>query len=126
MTFFSAAMQLPSARRFALDYPSKYYAIDTGIRNSRLNFRQDENTHLMENAIYNELIRRDYAVDVGVVEMFATIDGKAAGATKWISSATKATCAFTSSPHGTSPTTKSANRRLSRSVTSATTSGRSL
>ena len=59
-----------------LDYPSKYYAVDTGIRNSRLNFRQDENTHLMENAIYNELIRRDYAVDVGVVEMFATIDGK--------------------------------------------------
>ena len=59
-----------------LDYPSKYYAVDTGIRNSRLNFRQDENTHLMENVIYNELIRRDYAVDVGVVEMFATVNGK--------------------------------------------------
>lgn len=59
-----------------LDYPSKYYAVDTGIRNSRLNFRQDENTHLMENAIYNELIRRDYAVDVGVVEMFTTMNGK--------------------------------------------------
>ena len=43
---------------------------------SRLNLRQDENTHLMENVIYNELIRRDYAVDVGAVEMFATVDGK--------------------------------------------------
>ena len=42
-----------------LDYPSKFYAVDTGIRNSRLNFRQDENTHLMENVIYNELVRRD-------------------------------------------------------------------
>ena len=59
-----------------LDYPSKFYAVDTGIRNSRLNFRQDENTHLMENVIYNELVRRDYAVDVGVVEMFATVEGK--------------------------------------------------
>ena len=59
-----------------LDYPSKYYAVDTGIRNSRLNFRQSENTHLMENAIYNELVRRDYAVDVGVVEMFAIVNGK--------------------------------------------------
>ena len=59
-----------------LDYPSKFYAVDTGIRNSRLNFRQDENTHLMENVIYNELLRRDYAVDVGVVEMFATVEGK--------------------------------------------------
>ena len=57
-------------------YAHKFKAVDTGIRNSRLNFRQDENTHLMENAIYNELIRRDYSVDVGVVEMFATVDGK--------------------------------------------------
>ena len=59
-----------------LDYPVKYYATDTGLRNARINFRQPEFTHLMENAIYNELIRRDYAVDVGVVEMFTTINGK--------------------------------------------------
>ena len=59
-----------------LDYPSKYYAADTGIRNARLNFRQTESTHLMENVIYNELLRRGYAVDVGAVEMFATINGK--------------------------------------------------
>ena len=56
--------------------PFSRNTIDTGIRNSRLNFRQDENTHLMENVICNELVRRDYAVDVGVVEMFATVEGK--------------------------------------------------
>lgn len=52
--------------RLYLDYPAKYYATDTGIRNVHMNFRQFEPTHLMENAIYNELIRRGYAVDVGV------------------------------------------------------------
>lgn len=52
--------------RHYLDYPAKYYAMDTGIRNVHMNFRQYEPTHLMENAIYNELIRRGYAVDVGV------------------------------------------------------------
>ena len=52
--------------RHYLDYPAKYYAADTGIRNVHMNFRQYEPTHLMENAIYSELIRRGYAVDVGV------------------------------------------------------------
>ena len=47
--------------------PVKYYAEDTGLRNARLNFRQMERTHLMENVIYCELCRRGYAVDVGVV-----------------------------------------------------------
>lgn len=51
-----------------LDYPVKYYAEDPGLRNVHMNFRQYEPTHLMENAIYNELIRRGYSVDVGVVE----------------------------------------------------------
>ncbi len=46
---------------------SKYYAEDCGLRNARLNFRQVEQTHLMENALYCELLRRGYAVDVGVV-----------------------------------------------------------
>lgn len=55
-------------RRY-LDYPSKYYAEDIGIRNARLGFREQEETHLMENVVYNELIRRGYAVDVGVVEI---------------------------------------------------------
>ena len=51
-----------------LDYPVKYYAEDPGLRNVHMNFRQYEPTHLMENVIYNELIRRGYSVDVGVVE----------------------------------------------------------
>ena len=49
------------------DYPNKYYFTDTGLRNARLNFRQLDRGHLMENAIYNELIRRGYSVDVGGV-----------------------------------------------------------
>lgn len=54
----------------------KYYAMDLGLRNARLNFRQLERSHLMENMIYNELIRRGYRVDVGVVEVERMIDGK--------------------------------------------------
>lgn len=49
--------------------PSKYYFSDIGLRNARLNFRQQEETHIMENIIYNELIYRGYDVDVGVVEI---------------------------------------------------------
>ncbi len=48
--------------------PYKLYFEDTGLRNARLNFRQIEETHLMENIIYNELRYRGYSVDVGVVE----------------------------------------------------------
>ena len=54
----------------------KYYAMDLGLRNARLNFRQQERSHLMENMIYNELIRRGYNVDVGVVEVEKMVDGK--------------------------------------------------
>ena len=50
--------------------PSKYYFTDIGLRNARLNFRQQEEDHLMENIIYNELLVRGYNVDVGVVERF--------------------------------------------------------
>lgn len=56
--------------------PAKYYFTDLGLRNALLNFRQFEQTHLMENAIYNELICRGYHVDVGVVEIRAAEDGK--------------------------------------------------
>ncbi len=49
--------------------PVKFYFTDVGLRNARLNFRQVEETHLMENIIYNELISRGFNVDVGVVEM---------------------------------------------------------
>ncbi|WP_366944687.1 ATP-binding protein [uncultured Fibrobacter sp.] len=49
--------------------PKKFYFTDLGLRNARLNFRQFEETHLMENAIYNELLYRGFNVDVGVVEL---------------------------------------------------------
>ncbi len=49
--------------------PQKYYFSDIGLRNARLNFRQQEENHLMENIIYNELLVRGYNVDVGVVEI---------------------------------------------------------
>lgn len=58
--------------------PSKYYYTDLGLRNALLNFRQFEETHLMENAIYNELIYRGYKVDVGVVEIRVDENGKKA------------------------------------------------
>ena len=48
----------------------KYYFTDLGLRNARLNFRQQEPTHIMENIVYNELIMRGYNVDVGVVDAF--------------------------------------------------------
>ncbi len=54
----------------------KFYAMDLGLRNARLNFRQQERSHLMENMIYNDLIRRGYSVDVGIVEVTQTIEGK--------------------------------------------------
>lgn len=49
--------------------PSKYYFSDIGLRNARLNFRQQEEEHIMENILYNELLFRGYNVDVGVVEI---------------------------------------------------------
>ena len=54
----------------------KYYAVDVGLRNAKLNFRQQEITHIMENVIYNELRMRGLAVDVGVVESREMRDGK--------------------------------------------------
>ena len=50
-----------------IETPAKYYFEDLGLRNARLNFRQNEQTHLMENLIYNELCKRGYSVDVGQV-----------------------------------------------------------
>ena len=49
------------------DYPNKYYCEDIGLRNARIGFRQQEMTHIMENIIYNDLIIRECAVDIGVV-----------------------------------------------------------
>lgn len=54
----------------------KYYSVDVGLRNARLNYRQLEQTHLMENVIFNELIHRGYVVDVGVIEARTMKNGK--------------------------------------------------
>ena len=54
----------------------KFYSMDTGLRNAKLNFRQQEKSHLMENMIFIELLRRGYSVDVGVVEVTIVKDGK--------------------------------------------------
>ena len=51
-----------------LSTPSKYYFTDLGLRNAALNFRQQEENHIMENIIYLELLKRGFAVDVGIVE----------------------------------------------------------
>lgn len=51
-----------------INSPFKYYFTDIGLRNSRINYRQQEQTHIMENIIYNELIIRGFAVDVGIIE----------------------------------------------------------
>ena len=49
------------------DYPNKYYCEDIGLRNARIGFRQQEMTHIMENILYNDLLIRDCAVDIGIV-----------------------------------------------------------
>ena len=57
--------------------PHKYYFTDVGVRNARLGFRQQEETHIMENILYCDLLRRGFDVDVGVVEQnIKTKDGK--------------------------------------------------
>ncbi len=64
----SKAMRYDVKGRKYIGTPMKYYFVDVGLRNARLNFRQQEETHIMENIIYNELLRRGFSVDVGVVE----------------------------------------------------------
>ena len=65
-----------------IDTPSKYYFTDLGLRNARLNFRQTEFTHLLENAIYNQLRLRGLSVDVGQIPILAAgNDGKRQRAT---------------------------------------------
>lgn len=51
-----------------IETPLKYYFTDVGLRNARLNFRQQEENHIMENILYNELMAREFDVDVGVIE----------------------------------------------------------
>ena len=78
LTYLSESFLFRQAKRYNVkgkkyfSYPSKYYCCDIGLRNVRLNLRQQEETHIMENIIYNELVLRGYSVDVGVVDIFET------------------------------------------------------
>lgn len=82
LTYFEEAYVLYAAKRYDIkgskyfSTPLKYYFADIGLRNARLNFRQVEETHIMENIIYNDLLRRGFNVDVGVVEYFPNVEGK--------------------------------------------------
>lgn len=64
---FSESKRYDVKGKSYFDYPNKYYSEDIGLRNARIGFRQQEMTHIMENIIYNELIIRQFSVDVGVV-----------------------------------------------------------
>ena len=72
--FFLEAFLIQKAERYDVKgkkyirTPVKYYYSDPGLRNARLGFRQLEETHLMENVLFNDLMRRGFDVDVGVVE----------------------------------------------------------
>ena len=61
--------------RHYMDYPSKYYSVDVGLRNARLDYRQQEPTHIMENIVFSELRARGYSVDVGMVEIESRKNG---------------------------------------------------
>mgnify|MGYP004550812797 FL=1 len=73
LDYFEDSFLIESAQRYDIkgkayiETPKKYYFSDLGLRNARINFRQFEQTHSMENVIYNELRMRGYRVDVGVV-----------------------------------------------------------
>ena len=73
LDYFEDSFLIESAQRYDIkgksyiETPKKYYFSDLGLRNARINFRQLEQTHSMENVIYNELRMRGYSVDVGVV-----------------------------------------------------------
>ena len=66
---FSEAVRYDIKGKKYFSYPSKYYCTDIGLRNARLGLRQIEQTHIMENLIYNELLVRGYSVDVGVIAL---------------------------------------------------------
>lgn len=83
--YFEDSFLIQSAQRYDIrgkayiETPKKYYFTDLGLRNARINFRQFEQTHSMENVIYNELCMRGYNVDVGVVQIAEkNSDGKVA------------------------------------------------
>lgn len=83
LDYFIDAFMVYKAQRYDvkgrkyIGSPMKYYFSDIGLRNARLNFRQQEENHIMENILYNELLYREFDVDVGVVEYnYKDADGK--------------------------------------------------
>ncbi len=85
LTYLEDAFLVSKSKRYDvkgkkyLSTPSKYYFTDLGLRNATLNFRQQEENHIMENVIYLELIKRGFSVDVGIVETVKrNEEGKAA------------------------------------------------
>ena len=78
ISYFEDSFLISKAKRYDIkgkkyiNSPLKYYFEDIGLRNARLNFRQTEESHVMENIIYNELKLRGYNVDVGIVEVYET------------------------------------------------------
>lgn len=82
ISYLEDAFLFESAKRYDIkgkryfESIKKYYSVDIGLRNARLNFRQQELTHIMENIIYNHLRIFGYVVDVGVVEVREMKDGK--------------------------------------------------
>jgi predicted AAA+ superfamily ATPase len=82
LTYLEDAFLIEKSMRFDvkgkkyISTPSKYYFTDLGLRNGRLNFRQQEENHIMENIIYNELRARGFNIDVGVVEIREKHEGK--------------------------------------------------
>ena len=82
ITYLEEAFLFEGSKRYNIkgnkyyDSIKKYYAVDVGLRNAKLNFRQQEVTHIMENVIYNELRMSGFAVDVGLVEVREMRDGK--------------------------------------------------
>ena len=79
--YFVDSFLIEQAKRYNIkgrkyiNTPSKYYFTDIGLRNARLNFRQSEETHTMENVVYNELRIRGFNVDVGIVEYYSSEGG---------------------------------------------------
>jgi len=83
LEYFIDSFMLSQAQRYDvkgrsyISTPLKYYYTDVGLRNARLNFRQQEENHIMENVLYNELVARGFSVDVGVVPYhYKSEDGK--------------------------------------------------
>ena len=82
ITYIEEAFLFEGSKRYNIkgnkyyDSIKKYYAVDVGLRNAKLNFRQQEVTHIMENVIYNELRMKGFTVDVGLVEVREMRDGK--------------------------------------------------